>query len=85
MAHRQNILGVPIMVVIVQTPTSKNRKPPSTQSIECILKKKKKKKNTLTQKLGSFAATWMDLKIIMLWARSQEKDRYHMRSPICRM
>ena len=31
-----------------------------------------------------FAATWMDLKIIMLSEVSQtEKDKYHMRSLMC--
>ena len=35
-------------------------------------------------KIMSFAETWMDLKIIILSEVSQtEKDRYHMRSPIC--
>ena len=34
----------------------------------------------------SFAATWMDLEIIILSEVSQgEKDKYYMTSPICRI
>ena len=32
----------------------------------------------------SFATTWMDLEIIIVREENQsEKDKYHMRSPIC--
>ena len=37
------------------------------------------KKNEITR----FAATWIDLEIIIL--SQKEKDKYHMISPICRM
>ena len=37
-------------------------------------------------KIMPFAATWMDIEIIILSEVSQtEKDKYHMRSLICRI
>ena len=34
-------------------------------------------------KIMPFAATWMDLEIIILSEVKSEKDKYHMRSLIC--
>ena len=33
--------------------------------------------------LKPFAATWMGLEIILSEVNQTEKDKYHMRSPIC--
>ena len=62
--------------------TWKQPKCPSTEDwIKMIKYKMELKKNEIMP----FAATWVDLEIIIPSEVSQRKDKYHMISPICRI